>query len=497
MTTTRQDDASNQHTVIIGTGFSGLGMAIQLKGAGIEDFTILEQAGEVGGTWRDNHYPGAACDVPTYLYSFSFEQNPGWSKMFGPQKEIFDYMIRCSEKYGLRSKIKFNTAVVKAVFDDASGLWDIHTSDGNVIRARNVVSGCGGLSRPAYPDIPGLSSFKGKVFHSARWDHSVPLEGKTVAVIGTGASAIQIVPAIAPKVGKMHLFQRTPPWIIPKPDRDIGAAEQALYKRVPLLQEIVRDTLYWVMESFAVGFVIDPRLMKLREMQSLAYLKRVVKDPVLRDKLTPKYTLGCKRILFTNDYYPAVTRPNVELVTDGITRITERGIVTADGKERELDTLVLATGFHVMEKGNMPSFDTYGSDGTELGEFWEQNRFQAYEGMAVPRFPNHWIVVGPYSVTGASWFSIAESGSRHVMRCLLEARSRRATRVEVTERAHRDYHAKVLERMPNTVFFSGNCGGSNSYYFDERGDAPLYRPAGAIEQWWHSGHFPLEDYAFG
>lgn len=483
---------------IVGSGFCGLAMAIRLKEAGIP-FVILEKADDLGGTWRDNTYPGIAVDITSFTYSYSFDQNPNWSRIFAPGRELKQYADDVADRYGLRPHLLFRHEVKEARFDAASDSWTLSFVDGRRMRCRYLVNACGVLHQPKIPDIPGLASFGGKTIHTARWDHDYDLRGKRVAVIGTGATSVQLVPAIADEVARLHVFQRTPIWLIPKPDARIPASVQRAFREVPGLQRVVRLSTSALTELLMVVGVVynkqTPYLIRAVQEVSLAHLRRQVEDPALREKLTPKYGFFCKRPSFSNDFYPALTKPNVELVTEGISRITERGIVTADGKERELDTLVLATGFLVMEKGNMPSFDTYGPDGTELGDFWAHNRFQAYEGMSVHGFPNHWMVVGPYSVTGASWFSIAESGSRHVARCILEARKRGATRIEVTERAHRRYFDEALERMRNTVFFNAGCAGSNSYYFDERGDAPLYRPAGAIEQWWRSGHFPLDDYS--
>jgi len=344
---------SDEHILIVGTGFAGLGMAIRLKQAGIDDFTILEQADGVGGTWRDNRYPGAACDVQSHLYSFSFAPNPQWSRMFAPQQEILDYLERCTDEHNLRPHIRFRTAVTGATFDERTGVWHVRTSDGSTLTARVIILGCGFLSRPAFPQVPGLGSFQGPVFHSSRWNHDVSLEGKTVGVIGTGASAIQIVPSIAPQVGRLHLFQRTPPWILPKPDRDMTPREKDRFRRIPALQRLMRYAIYWRAELFALGFVVNPRMMRFGEHMARRFLEESVPDPDLRAKLTPNYTLGCKRVLLTNDYYPALLRDNVELVTDGITKVLPHGIQTNSGKVRPVDAIVLATGFQAADRTAM------------------------------------------------------------------------------------------------------------------------------------------------
>src|SRR5258708_4287148 len=288
------------HILIIGAGFAGLGMAIRLKEAGIHDFTILEGAERLGGTWRDNTYPGIACDIPSHLYSYSFEPNPNWSRFFGPQKEILSYLERCADKYGVMPHIRFKTRANGATFDERTGLWTVETTDGERLTARVVVSGAGhALTKPVYPDVPGRETFQGKSMHSARWDHEYSLEGKRVSVIGTGASAIQIIPSIAASVGHMDVYQRTASWVSPKPDRDITRDEQALYRKRPGVQRFTRRAIYWVLEAMAVGYVVEPRLNKIREYLSTRFLKSKVRDPELRKKLTPNFRLGCKRILIS------------------------------------------------------------------------------------------------------------------------------------------------------------------------------------------------------
>ena len=447
--------SQSDHVLIIGTGFAGLGMAIRLKQAGIDDFTILEKASSLGGTWRDNHYPGAACDVPSPLYSFSFEPNPRWSRLFAPQREILAYLEHCADKYGLRKHIRFDCGVTRAVFDEKRGQWEVQTTDGQTLRARSIVAGCGGLSKPSLPDIPGLKSFAGKVFHTARWDHSHALEGKRVAVIGTGASAIQVVPAIAPQVASLKLFQRTPPWIIPKPDPSFSARAQGVFAKVPAVQRLTRNAIYWLLEAFALGFVIDPRLMKPRQNQALAYLARAVKDPVLREKLTPKYTIGCKRILFTNDYFPAVQRDNVELVTDAIDHIDENGVVTKDGARRDVDAIVLATGFQAAEA--CAPFEVVGRQGRDLATVWRDGA-EAYLGTTVAGFPNFFTIVGPNTGLGhSSMVFMIESQVQYILSALRLMRDRHLKTVDVQEGAQARYNQRLHERLNNTVWSKGGC----------------------------------------
>jgi cation diffusion facilitator CzcD-associated flavoprotein CzcO len=386
-----------EDVLIIGTGFAGLGMAIRLKQAGVHRFTVLEQDDGVGGTWRANQYPGAACDIPSHLYSFSFEPNPRWTRSYGEQSEILAYLEGCATKYGVLPHCRFNVQVTRATFDERASVWEVEAKDGRRWRARALVSGCGGLSRPSYPDIPGMDSYAGPKFHTARWNHDVSLDGKTVGVVGTGASAIQVVPAIAPKVGQLHLFQRTPPWIMPKPDRSIGAREQGLFSRVPALQRLARTAQYWTHEWRAAAFVHEPRLLKRAEPLARRYLASRVRDPELRAKLTPKYTLGCKRILLSNDYYETLQRPNVEVVTGGIERVTPKGVLTKGGVERTLDALVLATGFQASEA--VAPFDVRGRGGRSLESEWAGGA-EAYLGASVAGFPNFFMIIGPNTGLG-------------------------------------------------------------------------------------------------
>jgi len=321
-----------------------------------------------------------------------------------------------------------------------------------------------------------------------------------VAIIGTGATAVQVVPTIAPSVKHLYVYQRTPIWIVPKPDHEVPPALQQMFHRVPGAQTGVRLAAGLATEMVMVfGIIYNkqlPNVVKRLEALCLRHLEKQVPDPVLREKLTPKYGFGCKRPSFSSDFYLAFNRPNVELVTEGIDHVEPSGIVTKDGRRHEVDTLICATGFKVFERTNLPSYEVWGRDGLELGEFWDRNRYQAYEGATVPGFPNFFLVLGPYSTTGASWFSMLEAQSTHALRCILEARKRGATRIEIQQRAHDAFFADILQRQTNTVFFNNNCSTANSYYFDKHGDAPFLRPASGLELWWRSRHFPLNDYQF-
>ncbi|MFT3767041.1 MAG: NAD(P)/FAD-dependent oxidoreductase [Minicystis sp.] len=456
----------NNHVVIVGSGFGGLGMAIRLKQAGIHDFTVLEQDDGVGGTWRANHYPGAACDIESHLYSFSFEPNPGWSRTFAPQREILAYLEHCTDKYAIRPHIRFGTAVTGASFDEQTGLWTVETSRGDTITARAVVSATGGLSRPAFPDIPGLRSFTGKTFHTARWDDAYPLEGKTVGVIGTGASAIQVVPAIAHRVARMHVFQRTPPWILPKLDDDITPEQRERFRRIPALQRLARLGQYVRHELTAVGFVTEPRVLKFASRFARAHLETCVRDPELRTKLTPKYTMGCKRVLLSNDYYPAMVRNNVELVTDPIAEIRPDGIATRDGREHRLDAIILATGFHAADA--VAPFAVHGRGGRDLNEAWREGA-EAYLGTTVSGFPNFFFIVGPNTGLGhSSMVFMIESQIAYILSAIRAIEAGRLRHVDVRADAQDAYNRSLHARLTRTVWSSGcqswyqNVNGKNT-----------------------------------
>lgn len=486
--------------LIVGAGFGGLGTAIKLKEAGIHDFLVLEQAADIGGTWRDNTYPGVAVDVTSFTYSFSFEMNPHWSRAYAPGTELKAYADHCADKYRLRQHIRLHTQVVSAEFDAENHLWRVTLADGTILTARFVVGAPGVLTQPKLPEIAGITDFAGKMLHTARWDHGYDLTGKRVAIIGTGATSVQLVPSIAEQVESLAVYQRTPIWIAPKPDLPIPGPLQSMFRAVPATQKSLRAATTALTETvMTLGIVHNkqmPLLVKGIEALCLTHLRRQVPDPVLRAKLTPRYGFGCKRPSFSNDYLRAFTRPDVELVTEGIERITETGIRTRDGRHREFDVLVLATGFKVFEKGNTPAFPIYGHEGVELGEWWDENRYQAYQGATIPGFPNMFLISGPYGFTGGSYFQLIENQVRHFLRCLTRAHATGSTWVEVKSEAHQRYFDYVQGRQPSTVFYNNGCAGSNSYYFDKHGDSPILRPSSAVEAWWDSRTFRLRDYTF-
>lgn len=465
MHTGNRQRSADVHVAIIGTGFAGLGMAIKLKQSGDDDFVVLEAADDLGGTWRDNHYPGCACDVQSHLYSFSFEPNPEWSRMFAPQPEIWAYLRRCAEKYGITGHIRYNSRVSGAEWDAGANRWHIRTEGGDRYTAQVVVSGIGGLSRPSIPALKGLDKFKGKAFHSQQWDHDYDLTDKRVAVIGTGASAIQFVPQIAPQVAKLHLFQRTPPWIVPKPDRAITWAEKQLFKRLPAAQLAARNALYWQLESRALGFVVDTRLMALAEREARSHLRKQVPDRDLRKRLTPDYKLGCKRVLISDDYYPALSRDNVELVTDGIKEIRAHSVVTADGKEHEVDAIIFGTGFAATDP--IGPMKIRGTGGADLRETFRASGTEAYLGTSVAGFPNLFLLTGPNTGLGHnSMVYMIESQVAFVMDALKTMRRKELLAVEVRGEAQEEYNRWLHGKAKDAIWSAGGC---NSWYLDENG----------------------------
>ena len=473
---------------IMGAGFAGICMGIQLKRAGIHDFVIVEKADDVGGTWRDNTYPGAACDVPSHLYCYSFEPNPDWSRSYAPQEEIQDYIRHCVDKHELLPHIRFNTEIVSARYNEKMALWEVRDAKGMMARVHMVISAKGALQIPALPAIPGLENFKGDAFHSAQWRHDVDLTGKEVAVIGTGASAIQIVPAIAGTVKKLSLFQRTPPWVLPKFDRGYLGIEKFMFKRFPRFNRLHRNSLYWMFESRALGFVVDPRLMKLGEAVALNFIRRSISDPALQSKVTPKYTMGCKRVLMSNEYYPALNRPNVEVVSEGIQEIREHSIVTADGVEHPVDTIIYSTGFHVTD--SLLGLSITGKDGLDLAEAWQKG-MEAYYGITINKFPNMFMLLGPNTGLGHnSIIFMIEAQVNYVMQAITRMLKKGYQQVEVRRAIQKAFVEDMQRRSKNTVWKAG-C---SSWYLDENGKNTTLWPGFTVQYWMETRKFDERDY---
>ncbi|MCW3016242.1 MAG: hapE2, partial [Solirubrobacterales bacterium] len=438
-----------------------------LKQSGIEDFVLLERADEIGGTWRDNSYPGCAVDVQSHLYSFSFAPNPEWSQVYAPQAELWAYQRRVADAHGLTGHVRFGHDVIGGDWDDESQRWRLHTTAGEV-QAQFIVSGMGPLSNPTAPAVPGLDTFAGQCFHSARWDHDHDLSGRRVAAIGTGSSAAQFIPEIQPRVAQLLVFQRTPGWTIPRFNRRITSSERALYRRFPALQRLVRRRQF-VYREFLGLLVRDPRRGRVVQALARTHLRRQVRDPQLRAKLTPSYAAGCKRLIVADDFYPALAKPNVQVITDPITEVRPNGVVTADGTEHAVDTIILGTGFQIM-----PVADPLrGRDGVALAQRWSVRR-EAYLGTTVAGYPNYFMLIGPNTATGhTSALLYAEAQFEYVLRCLQHVEDSGAQSLEVRADVQVAFCARLRERLRGTIWTVGGC---RSWYLDRDGGSSVLWP---------------------
>ncbi|MFC9877031.1 flavin-containing monooxygenase [Nocardia salmonicida] len=476
-------------TIIVGSGFAGLGLAIRLSQEGRDDFLVLERGSEVGGTWRDNTYPGAACDVPSHLYSYSFAPNPDWTRSFSKQGEIQAYIKSVAERHDVLDRHIFDCDVQSIRWNDADAQWEISSTKGD-FTADTVVSAVGALCEPSLPDIKGINDFEGEIFHSARWNHDADLTGKRVAVIGTGASSIQIVPAIASKVATLDVYQRTAPWLLPRMDRPYLLPERLAFKHIPAVQRLSRAAIYAARETQVVGLTRFPVLMKAFEALSRAKLQIEIRDPELRKKVTPNYRIGCKRMLISNEYYPALDRDNVDVITDGIAEVRPGSIVTKDGTEREIDALIVATGFHVTDS---PTYNSMiGRDGRTLAEVFDEIGQQAYKGSAIANFPNMFFLVGPNVGLGhTSMVYMIESQINYVSDALAAIDKRGLRTVEVREEAQRAYNADLQEKLGKTVWNTGGCA---SWYLDKHGNNTTLWPDFTFEFRRLTRHFDAAAY---
>ncbi len=489
MTATHRLTANYSDIAIIGSGFSGLGMAIRLKQQGIGDFTIFEKAHSVGGTWRENHYPGIACDVQSHLYSFSFAPNPAWSRMFSPGAEIRRYLEHCAERYEILPHVRFGAEVVHARWQEPERAWLLETADGQTHRARVLVAGMGGLSRPAIPQIAGLETFQGTTFHSAAWNHDCDLRGKRVAVIGTGASAIQFVPEIAKDVAELRLFQRTPPWVLAKPDRAVSALEHWLFRRFPLTQKLVRGAIYGVLEARVPGFTLLPGAMKIAQNLAKLHIKRQIADPELRALVTPHYTMGCKRVLMSNDYYPALARGNVRVIPAGIQEIRPNGILTQDGELHQVDVLILGTGFQATDP--LPAGVLFGRGGQDIVAAWREGP-QAYLGTTVAGFPNLFMLMGPNTGLGhSSMVFMIESQIQYVLGALEAMKQRQIQAVDVLAGVQASFNHRLQEKLTGTVWQTGGC---QSWYRNAAGRNVVLWPGFTWQFRLQTKHFDVENY---
>lgn len=482
-TTTR-----HHRITIIGSGFAGLGMAIRLKRQGIHDFVVLERASSVGGTWRDNTYPGCACDVPSHVYSLSFAPNPDWSDSFSAQPEIYDYLKRTAVESDVGDHIVFDCDVSDARWDEERDLWVMQTAQGE-FSSQILIPGIGGLIEPKLPDVPGLAGFEGEVFHSARWNHDYDLRGKRVAVIGTGASSIQFVPEIQPDVAQLHLFQRTPAWIAPRGTHAFGGLRKRAYRRFPALQRLHRSILFWSRESLAFGFIKHPRLMKLPQRVGEAHLRSQISDPELRRKLTPDYTFGCKRALISNDFYPAVCEDNVELLTEGLAEVRRSTVIGADGTEREVDAIILGTGFDIA--GLPGARIIHGRDGQNLAEMWDGSLW-ANRCTTISGYPNLFFLGGPNFGTGhMSAVAMFENQYVYVLDALRQIESEGIASVDVREDVQDRFVAEIDRKMAGTVWMKGGC---SSWYLDKSGRNSVLWPDWTFEHARMTSRFDLDEY---
>lgn len=454
---------------VLGAGFAGLGAAIKLDEAGQPDFLVVDKGATVGGTWRDNSYPGAACDVPSQLYSFSFAPNTEWSRSFSPQPEIQAYLERVAEQSGVLDRFRFGVTVEDATWDEDDQVWQVSTSAGSVT-ADILISGSGGLSEPKLPEIKGIDGFAGEIFHSARWNHDYDLTGKRVAVIGTGASAIQIVPEIAAEVAHLDVHQRTAPWVIPRRDREYTRWERLAFRHLPLVQKAYRTAIYWGRELYVPAFTLQPKLAAPARAAALANIRKGISDPALREAVTPHYEIGCKRILISNTWYPALARDNVDLVTDPITEITPTGIVTRDAetgevREREIDCLIVATGFHTTDQPI--AHHVKGRDGRTLADVWAEHGMASYKGTTTVGFPNLFQIVGANTGLGhSSMVFIIESQIAYILSAIEQMDAHGIAALEPRPDAQEAWNADLQRRMRRTVWSTGGCA---SWYLDEHG----------------------------
>ncbi|MBM3274677.1 MAG: NAD(P)/FAD-dependent oxidoreductase [Candidatus Sericytochromatia bacterium] len=468
---------------IVGAGISGIGAAIDLLERNRKSFVLLERGTDMGGTWRDNTYPGVAVDIPFASYCFSYETEFPWSRVFAPGHEIQAYIRHCVGKYGVAPYIRYQSQVVRARFDEGGDRWLTELADGTIVSSRYLIAATGLFTFPKRPDIPGLETFAGKVMHSAQWDHGYAFAGKRTAVIGTGASAVQIIPELAGRTAHLTVFQRTPIWISPRPD----------FPLAPFIRRFgpVRATLRFLSElglevlTFAIAnYRRLPVLVRTVQGAIGQFMRKQIRDPALESRLLPDYSLGCKRPTPSNTYLGTFARHDVNLVTDAIDRIVPEGVRTCDGALHAVDALVLATGFLTTERGTGPAFEVFGRGGAELGHFWEDHRRQAYQGVSVPGYPNFFLIGGPFA-GGFNWFAMLEANLDHIMRCLEEAGKRGVTRVEVRQDAHDRFMSYIWRRAEGTIFKDSSCATARSYYLDRHGDPSLPLPQ---TPWWRVFH---------
>lgn len=477
--------------LIVGSGISGISSALALLKGGFRDFVILETADGPGGVWRENRYPGVACDIPSILYQFRDEKNPNWSKLYAGGDEIVRYLKDVQAKHRLNEKTRYGMAVNQAEYDEAKGQWRVTVSSGETLRCRYLIKATGAFNSPKMPDIPGLDNFKGELFHTARWPDGIDLAGKRIAVIGTGASAIQLVPIVAKSAGQLTVYQRTPIWLLPKPDFKVAAPLRWGMKHLPGYQDAYYRAFYKslapLLQILLVTSGKHPRLHGRLEAAGRWNIRRQLKDPELIRKFTPDYSLGCKRPSFSNDYYRTFEKPNVSLQTEGIAKITRDGILAQGEKKAErFDVIIMATGFNILGEAStsLPAFPVAGRDGLDLREYWHQtDDFKAFRGAAVAGFPNLFLNLGIPFAGGTSWYETADMISAQIVECLQTARDSNRPEIEVKAEAVERYMEEMDGRLKWSIHRTGSCATSNSYYYDKHGKNPLYTAEPPEETW--------------
>ncbi|MBL1076734.1 NAD(P)/FAD-dependent oxidoreductase [Nocardia sp. 2] len=492
--------APQYDAIVVGAGFGGMGAGIELDRLGLSNYLILEREDDLGGTWHVNHYPGLAVDIASVTYSYSFEPNPNWSRLFAPGAELKKYAEHVADKYDLRRRMRFDTVVGGARWDEENQQWVVAIENGESLTARYIFTATGFLSQPYTPPFPGIETFQGKIIHSTDWDDSYDLTGRKAALIGTGATGVQLAPELAEKVDELTVFQRTAIWVVPKVDFEIPPAVQKLFQRVPATQKAARLVNTTMLEALMVVGVLHFKEAKLLNkgagVLAKAHMFSQLRDKKTRKAMTPDYDFGCKRPTFSNKYFKIFNEPHVRLETNSIDHIEPDGIVTTDGHKTEIDTLVLATGFNLWDV-NFPAIEIIGRDGVNLGKFWRDNRFQAYEGITVPKFPNFLSLNSPYSYSGLSYFTTIEAQMKHIGRLFGEMLRRGEQTFEVTEDANQRFLDTVTDKLGSSVFYDGDCGTARSYYFNQHGEAALLRPNSTLTTHRHAVSFPLDDYSYG
>ncbi|WP_282781261.1 NAD(P)/FAD-dependent oxidoreductase, partial [Nocardia sp. CC201C] len=491
--------APQYDAIVVGAGFGGMGAGIELDRLGLSDFVILERENDLGGTWHVNRYPGLAVDIASVTYSYSFEPNPHWSRLFAPGAELKKYAEHVADKYDLRRRMRFDTVVGGARWDGEQQHWVVSIENGETLTARYLLAATGFLSQPYTPPFPGIDGFAGKIIHTTAWEDDYDLTGRRAAIIGTGATAVQLIPELAKRVSALTVFQRTPIWVVPKVDAPIPAPVRQLFERFPVTQQGARLVNTTMLEALMVVGVLHFKqakpLNKAAAALAKAHLRAQVRDKETRAKLTPDYDFGCKRPTFSNHYFKTFNEPHVRLETNSIDHIEPDGIVTADGHKTEIDTLVLATGFNLWDV-NFPAIEIIGRDGVNLGKYWRDNRFQAYEGISIPKFPNFISLNSPYSYSGLSYFTTIEAQMKHMGRLFGEMFRRGAQVFEVTEAANAAFLESVTDKLGSSVFYGGRCSTARSYYFNQHGEAALLRPNSTLTTHRHAVSFPLDDYTY-